>query len=136
MTEVKYLKSMQTSFGKEVIKLTPQIPERTYFTRSCEHLLSVLSIYIMSEIFVNEAPRAVKYNELIISSLSLLNEFNTWEKLNEKLHAASNPDFNAVLENDALFDLNPNWKENDYVQRSIAMEEAKQRLELLEKAAL
>ncbi|HEF1903620.1 hypothetical protein [Bacillus thuringiensis] len=42
MTEVKYLKSMQTSFGKEVIKFTPQIPERTYFTRSCEHLLSVL----------------------------------------------------------------------------------------------
>lgn len=54
MIEVKYLKSMQTSFGKEVIKFTPQIPERTYFTRSCEHLLSVLSIYIMSEIFVND----------------------------------------------------------------------------------
>ncbi|WP_000141157.1 hypothetical protein [Bacillus cereus] len=136
MTEVKFLKSMRTSFGKEVTKLTPQIPERTYFTRSCEHLLSVLSIYIMSETFVNEKLRPVKYNELIISSLALLNQFNTWEKLNEKLHSASNPDFKAVLENDALFYLNPSWEENDYAQRSWAMEEAKQRLELLEKAAL
>lgn len=31
MTEVKYLKSISTSFGQEVIKLTPQIPGRTYF---------------------------------------------------------------------------------------------------------
>ncbi|WP_216370152.1 hypothetical protein [Bacillus sp. BS98] len=65
MTEVKFLKSMCTSFDKEVIKLTPQVPEKAFFTRSCEHLLSVLSIYIMSEKFVNEAPRAVKYNGLV-----------------------------------------------------------------------
>lgn len=88
---------MRTSFGKEVIKLTPQFPKRTYFTRSCEHLLSVLSIYIMSEKFVNEKLKPVKYNELIISSLALLNEYITWKKLNEKLHSASNPDFKAVF---------------------------------------
>lgn len=64
---------MRTSFDKEVIKLTPQVPEKAYFTRSCEHLLSVLSIYIMSETFVNEKLRPVKYNELIISPLALLN---------------------------------------------------------------
>lgn len=89
----------------------------------------------MSETFVYKKQSPVKYNELIISS-HVLNEFNTWEKLNEKLHSASNPDFKAVLENDALFYLNPSWEENDYAQRSWAMEEAKQRLELLEKAAL